>query len=174
MSNVLPAEKRKAVWRLYRSHFIIVGSTIALLCALAAFVALLPSYLVLRIDETNPAALQQTGQAAAGTKEDRAAVAYAQAFIATLSPVLSTSTPTDAVQAALAARPRDVAVDHITLTSGPPGTLIISGKASRAEEISVYQNALRGTGRFSSVSVPVSDLAGTDNGQFTATLSGSF
>lgn len=173
MSNLLPPTAKKTIWREYRSRFLVVGSLAGLVCAAVAFLALSPSYLVLRTQEVAPPVIADSSGPGA-LAQDRATISRTQALISVLSPLTGTSTPTDVIASALALRPAGVRVNHITVSAGDSGSIVLGGVAVNSAAISAYQSALRGTGRFSSVSVPVSDLAGTENGDFTITLSGAF
>ena len=107
MSNVLPPSVQQAVRSSYQARFIIAGSLIAIACALLAMLALLPSFLVLVISGNASSAAQSSENASATA--DSAAIAQAQALVMALSPVVSaTTTPTDAIGAAIAARPAGV------------------------------------------------------------------
>jgi hypothetical protein len=173
MSNLLPQRARKKVWADYRARFVFAGSCVAFVSALLAGTALLPSYLVLRVSGEAPPAPSAT--AASTTQEDRAAIQGAQALLTALSPLLkATTTPAQMISAALSERPPGVTVGHITLTSGKPGTMILAGSATDIGAINSYRKTLSADARFSSVSVPVGDLAGTQNGQFSITLTGEF
>ena len=100
-------------------------------------------------------------------------IAHTQVLIGALSPLLSQAV-SGLIQEALAVRPSGIIVTHITATPGAPGTIILSGTAAQLEAINTYQTSLRANTHFSSVSVPVSDLAGTADGRFSVTLSSVF
>lgn len=173
MSNVLPPTAQQAVRSAYRARFIVAGSLVAIACALLAILALLPSFLVLVISGNASSAARSSASASATA--DSAAIAQAQALVAALSPIVSaTTTPTDAIRAAIAARPAGVTVGHITYTSGAPGTLMLVGSGQTPSGISAYREALAADPHFTSVSVPVSDLVGAQGGQFSITASGNF
>lgn len=173
MSNVLPPEAKRATWRMYRARFLIAGSFAALAIAGFSALALVPSYLVLRVGRES--AVAQNSSEMTGIQEDRSAIAHAHALIRALSPLLSsTTTPSASIAKVVTLRPAGIVVNHIALTTGHPGALVVSGVADTAEAISRYQNALRADSSFTSASVPVGDLAGTGNGQFSITLSGNF
>ncbi len=173
MSNVLPEEAKEAVWRMYRARFLIAGSLVMLAVALLAALSLFPSYVILQTEQGGVAA--EAGSGTATAQADRIAVAHAQGLLTTLTPILSaTTTPTAAIADALAARPIGISIDHITMTTGATGSMIVSGTAATIEAINRYQNALRADKRFTGISVPVGELAGTAGGHFSITLSGKF
>jgi hypothetical protein len=171
MSNVLPQEVRKRVWRMYCARFLIAASLILIAVAAFAALALMPSYLALHMGYNTPA---QESPADASRTSDRDAIVHAQALLSTLSPVLSATTTTALIADALVSRPATLRVYHITTTAGHPGSIILSGVADSIEAVSRYQSVLRADTHFRHVSVPVGDLAGTANGQFSITLSADF
>lgn len=152
---------------MYRARFIIVFS--ALLSTLALFAALLiaPSYLALRI----AAPPQQSAPAAGakGTTNDAVSIARTQATVIALTPLLAaTTSPSSAIAAALSDRPAKVVIEHITYAADAR-ELTLNGAASR-DALSGYRDALKADTHFSSVSVPVSALVGTEGGRFSVTL----
>lgn len=173
MTNVLPHQARKAVWRVYRARFILAGSLVALAVAALSVAALSPSYLILQSEASGASSQTKTDTGTA--VQDRAAVLEAQSFITALTPLLNATTSrVEVVSQALSARPAGMTIHHITLTSGKPGTMILTGSAKNISAINTYRKALEGDRTFTSVSVPVGDLAGTQNGQFSITLTGTF
>lgn len=173
MSNVLPQLARKKVWRMYRARFLLAGSVVGLVVAALAAVALVPSYVVLQASGLGPPAEQTISAATAS--QDRMAILENQSLLTALSPLVSATTSrAQLIAAALSLRPADIRVEHITLTSGNPGTMILAGSATNISAIETYRKTLGSDSSFSSVSVPVGDLAGTQNGQFSITLLGNF
>lgn len=173
MTNVLPQKARKTVWRMYRARFVLAGSLVALSSALLSAAALSPSYLILQTDSSGTVTQNKTDAATA--VKDRAAILETQSLLAVLTPLLNaTTSKEEMISTALSVRPADISINHITLTSGKPGTMIVGGSAKNISAINAYRKALEGNGSFSSVAVPVGDLAGTQNGQFSITLTGNF
>ena len=172
MSNVLPQESQRTIWRNYRARFILMGSLVTLSVAALSSLALLPSYLALHSDQGS--SFTSISTATSSGQGDREAITSAQSLLVTLSPHISaTTTPTAAVQYALALRPKGATVNHIVYSSGDVGTIMLVGLASR-EVISAYRTALSGDPHFKSASVPIGDLAGAQDGGFSITLSGDF
>lgn len=173
MSNVLPSEARAALWRMYRSRFILVGASVFLLVALLSFGALLPGYVALR--SSGATLSEQDTKTITTDKKESEELAYAQSLLAVLSPFTSASTtPTRIIRDALVARPKGLLVTHIIFSGGKSGEIVLSGSATSLEAIQAYQEALRADPQFTNVSVPVGDLAGTGDGGFSITLSGNF
>jgi hypothetical protein len=172
MSNVLPREIRKELWIRRLARFASALSLILLVVALLSLLALLPSYVILTIDGAPNVATPSPQNSA--TAQDRAAVAHAQALIKKLSPLTATTSPQALLREALAARPAGISVTHLTVTSGTPGTIILSGKAAQTDAISAYRTALLSDAHFKSVTVPVGDLAGNVDGTFSVTLTADF
>ena len=172
MSNVLPEQAAKVVWRMYRARFIIAGSLVAIAAAALGILALLPSYLALHVDQT---AVTVASSTPSSDQSDRDAIVRVQALLSVLLPYTSaTTTSTDGLARAHAARPRGVIVNHVSYTAGKSGVLVLTGLASGREGVNAYRTALSADPFFKGVSVPIRDLTGSDDGKFSVTLSGNF
>ena len=174
MANVIPEEMRHNVERRERARLIITAAVVAIVCAGLAFVLLLPGYLATLVDARHapPAftAVTQEQQAS-----DAAAIAHTNALLAVVAPIAqASSTPSDVILDALAARPSGVHIDQIIYRAGDPSSIMLSGSADTNNEINAYQTALSNDPHFASVSVPVGALVGTEGGHFSITLSGTF
>lgn len=168
MTNVLPPEAEKELWRMYRARFLIAGSTVALLAALLSALSLLPSYLALHADAES-ASEQMERVSSAQDQED---IRRAQAIVTTFAPfVEATTTPSGALTRALSLRPSGVTVDRISYV---PGSLVLSGASKTREGVGAYRKSLSADPLFSAVTVPVGDLAGAQGGRFSITLTGGF
>lgn len=173
MSNILPHEAKKAVWRMYRLRFIIAGSLVALLAAGLCALSLLPSYLALHAADVESTASTTSSKVASDT--DRAAIAFVRTTLTSLAPlVAATTTPTDAITQALSLRPSTILIDHITYAGGNPSTIMIIGSAATREAINGYRQALSADPHFTTVSIPIGDLTGAPGARFSLTLSGAF
>jgi hypothetical protein len=170
MANVLPRDVKKRVAAEYRARIIIAASLVALILALPAGVALLPSYLAIRM--AAPSTSSTEGERAAS--EDTMAVARAVALMLRLDEtVAASSSPTALIQSALAERPRGVTVERVSLASGEKSTMIIAGTASR-EGVSAFRDNLEATAPFKKVEVPVGALVGSERTSFSFTVTGDF
>ncbi len=152
---------------MYRARFVVVLSVLLSTLPLLAALLIVPSYLALRIS----APPQQSAPAAGkeGASGDVAAIARTQAIVLALTPLLAaTTSPSSVIAAALSDRPVGVVIGQITYAADV-GQLTLTGTAPRGA-INVYRDALTADKRFSSVSVPVSDLVGTEDGRFSITL----
>jgi len=173
MSNLLPLSAQRAVWRRYLARLIVAGSLTMIVVAFLSGLALLPGYLALH-SEQRPAS-DVVMPAIVSDKADREAAVRTQALIATLAPLVSaTTTPTEAIAAALALRPNSISIDHVVYTAGTPSTVMLVGMASAREAINAYRQALAADPQWKSVSVPVGDLTGAPGGRFSVTLSRDF
>lgn len=172
MSNLLPRGAQKALWRMYVGRFILAGSLVAIVSALLAAFALLPMYLALHVGNTGSALPSSSGEKRPEAQNERIEIARAQSLMTILSPFLSaTSTLSSAVEIALSLRPKGVFVDHIRYVSGE---IMIVGAASTREGVSAYRQTLQSNSYFKTVSIPIGDLAGTQGGRFSVTLTGTF
>lgn len=163
----------QTVRRRLRARFILALSIVALVSAGISFLVLVPSYLTLTSNASgiSAAAVNLSSESAS----DTAALVEAKSLLTQLAPIVSASTtPAEAILSALALRPPGVKVDQITYIAGATASLMLVGSAANNGDISAYQLALSGDPLFSSVSVPVGALVGTDGGRFSITLSGKF
>jgi hypothetical protein len=178
MTNVLPQEILQVGRRRFNSRFLLVGALVFLGTAALSALALLPSHVALQSGYTNQG--QQDAVTVVVTRvandqqtSDRNDVIRAQTLLLNVQSFVSaTISPTDAITTALSLRPKNVLIDRISFMTGGEGTITISGSSQARESISKYRDALAGSGRFKSATVPVSALVGTEGGKFTITLSG--
>ncbi|HUO56263.1 MAG TPA: hypothetical protein VMU27_02425 [Candidatus Paceibacterota bacterium] len=172
MANVMPTEIKKEVRAVIRARFMLLTSCIVLICAVIVFLMLLPSWFSIAHTPQSP---DSKPISAAQQALDKTALAQTTALLTTLSPIaLASTTPSQAVSAALAVRPIGISIEQITYTAGNPSTLILFGSAKTTSAISDYRTALASSTIFTSVQVPVGALVGAEGGQFTLTLTGPF
>ncbi len=175
MTNLLPLQQQKNIRRSLRARLIIVGATAATVVAIVALLALMPSYLAVRYSisaSQNSAATSSLASAA-----DRAQILELQSLTTELRPFVASTTPTQAILFALAEKPTGISLDDITYAAGlsdASGQIVVSGAAHTPDLIRVYQEALTKDPHFKSASVPVGALVGTNDGRFSATLTGAF
>jgi len=166
MTNVLPQQQRKKVWRMYRSRLIIALSLTLLILSAVAYLALVPSSLALRF-ATPPVNEVDVGHSSG--PETAQQVSRAQTLLGIASPILdATSSALSLIEEALSPKPKAVSINHITYNAGE-SLITLSGSGSR-ESINSYRDALSKLDTFASVSVPVSALVGAEGGHFSMTL----
>jgi hypothetical protein len=172
MANVLPQNAQKKLWRMYRARFVITFSVFLFALALLAAFLLIPSYLALRI--AAPPVVNANFTHTGGGVSDPTAIARAQAIVTALAPLFaSTTTPSAIIGDSISQRPTGVMFDHILYTvQDGVFTLTLTGSATR-DSLNAYRAQLVTDTHFTSVSVPVSDLVGTQGGHFSITLTGS-
>ena len=174
MSNVLPSGAQKDAWRFNRSHFVLVGALVLLVGALVALAVLIPGYLLVKAGQevALPSFLQVP---AAKEGNERAEIVRAQVLTEQFSFLASSSTsPIDALAAALRARPSGASIEGIQYIRGEAGKILITGSASNRTSVSAYRDALAKEVYFTDVSIPASALAGAEGGKFSITLTGDF
>lgn len=155
---------------MYRARFLLAGALIGFAAALLAALALLPSYLVLRAG-----AMPDSGnKTASSVSEDREAIARAQVLLREYDALVASTTPSGAIELALAKKSARISIDHITYTRGQPSTIALTGRADKPVDIDTYRKALFAEQLFESVTVPVGDLVGTKDGNFSMTIQGNF
>ncbi|HEY4488288.1 MAG TPA: hypothetical protein VJB97_02110 [Candidatus Paceibacterota bacterium] len=166
MANLLPQYAKKRVGSIYRARF---GSVLAILAtslALLTLVALLPSLLALALSPLP----EEAADAGRLQSEDILSLVRTQALINHVSPVLvATTTPSALVRSALRAKPASVTVQRISYSRGDKEQVVVSGRATR-EGVRSYRDNLIALDTFTSVSVPVGALVGSEVTAFTVTL----
>jgi hypothetical protein len=166
MSNVLTPETKKKLSRSIRARYL---TTLALVLVAGAFVAalaLVPTFAALA---TARAALVVPAEEAEGARDDQAQAQRAQNLVKALSPLISSTTPSELLGDALSARPDGISVTSITYQARSKN-IVLSGTSDGRQPVNAYRDALEAGGKFAGVSVPVSALAGTLDGRFTITL----
>lgn len=179
MANILPETAVQNVWSEFRVRAVLTSALALLGIAVFSAVTLLPAYLVLKIEQNSAAPQRDPALAAPGldaqNAAERADILRSQAFLARIAPIVSaTSSPSQAISAALALRPAGVQVNAVKLSSSGRGEITIEGTAPGREAINQYREALIGSGKFGGVSVPVDALLGASGGNFSVTLTGTF
>ncbi|MEN9561540.1 MAG: hypothetical protein RIQ56_813 [Candidatus Parcubacteria bacterium] len=168
MANLLLPEMVRNVKAKARDRLLLTWALLLTATAIVAALALLPSFLVLRIMEPGDrTALEKVREDKQGLQE----LAQSQAILKDLANVVAaTSSPSRAIREALMARPKGITVHNVTY-SGSPATLVISGNGASRDVISEYRENLLKDKRFMSVSIPVSALVGAEeSGAFSATV----
>ena len=176
MVNVLPEGARRSVWSFYRGRFLLAAAVTLCVCGLFAFLALLPAYAALRAEgaffKTAPSANAGVQK---GKDLERDQILRTRILLEQLSPAASSSAPVfDGLVSALGARPSGVTVDRMNYVRDTEGEVTIGGTANSREGVQTYVAALRADPRWKNISVPIGDLAGTGDGRFSITLTGTF
>jgi len=171
MTNILPVDAQKKVWRMYRSRFVIALAIVSLILSAVATLALVPSYLVVLI--AAPPVTEVSILQDAVVVDYTAVLARAQGLVQALLPMVnSTTSPSEIITSALIHRPQGVMIEHVSYVSGKTGQITIAGSGNR-DSISEYRDILSKNSYFTSVSVPVGALV-SQEGRFTISLSGNF
>lgn len=172
MSNILPREAKKAIWRMYLIRFTIAASLVGLFVAALCALSLLPSYLALHASDISVVASDASQTSVSDA--DRTALLSIQTTLKALSPLIATSTPSAAITRALSLRPAGITIDHITYSTGNPSMIMLVGSTATREAISGYRQALSNDSHWKTVSIPIGDLTGEPGARFSITLSGTF
>ena len=169
MSNVLPEEAKKKLYRSMRMRFVLMLALVLALCALIAAAALAPVFVSIRIAQ---ASVQRAQDTSGVSHDDQAKVAHAQVYVDALSPMIgATSSPSYILSVAIGLKPTAIS---ITSMSYARGTIVLNGTSRSREAVSVFRDALQANPRFTTVAVPVAALVGVQEGRFTMTLSGAY
>lgn len=173
MANVLPKKSLRAMRRFHRDHFILVGSSVAFVCGLIAFLSLLPAYVIERFERSVATDSAEVVSLPQSTVRDD--LVRAQVLAKELQPFASsTVSALPFLEEVLTARPSGVKITMMSFSRGESGTIVVSGTAPSRDEISAYRTVLASGARFQSVSVPIGALAGSEDGRFSITLTGNF
>jgi hypothetical protein len=169
MSNVLPLPAQKTLWAMHRARFLIVLSLALIALAILALVALIPSFVALEANTLSEEELTAQGSSAA---EHQKSMTKSQQLLTAVVPIItSTSTPAAAIERALSLKPKGTTIQRIRYIASSK-TIQLAGSGTR-DALTTYRTALETDGTFTSVSVPVAALVGS-NGQFSITLGGHF
>jgi hypothetical protein len=174
MTNVLPPQTQKVLWQTYIARIVIVVSVAVIVLAGVMALAIAPAKLTLIISDRAMAhdSLPTRGQIS--VQADRDAITSAQRLLDQATPYMATSTSVvNVITTTLAAIPKGAKVEHITYTTGKVSTLVLTGSATR-DQINAYKTTISADKRFTSVYVPVETLVGSQDRNFTMTLTGSF
>jgi len=168
MANVLPPEIKKLSDRTLRARLVLLLGTTLLLGALVAALSLIPAFVSVQF------ASSSLDEQAATPREmnDQVTAARFQALTIGLVPLATaTSSPSGALAHALSLRPSGISVTNVSFTAGK---MVLQGIALRRESVQEYRAALDADPRYTQVTVPVAALAGTQDGKFSVTLTGTF
>lgn len=171
MSNVLTTEAKRSLDRGTRARYLFFTGVVFTVGATVASLALLPAFLTVFVAR---ASVAPSVEEARGSRDDSAAASRAQMIVGALKPLVSaTTTPSVALEQALELQPRELSITSITYEAAAH-KLVLSGVADERGAVNVFSDALKGSGVFTNVNVPVAALAGTQEGRFTMTLTGTF
>lgn len=166
MTNVLPLEAQATLWRMQRARFVIALCIMLSAAALVALLGLIPSYIAVNAAVVEPESNTEVTTAATDIKTLKRAQALATFTAGMLAP---TTTPLQAIEAALAAKPAQVTIERIRYAGGTNRQVQIAGTAGR-EQLAGYRTALQSVPLFSSVSIPVGSLVSAQEGSYSLTL----
>lgn len=171
MANLLPKEIQMHGAQHERARLIIAGSLAAIAAAALSLLMFVPAYIAVQIG-TGAQGNAPSASDAKHTANVTAELSGAQAVLNAIAPLMSaTTTPTEAIAAALALQPSGVSIDQIAYA---PGSLMLSGVAASDTAIDAYRSALAKDSHFTNVLVPVSALLSAAGGRFSINISGAF
>ena len=175
MANLLPPPAKENIRQMDTARFIMLGSFALIAAALIACVSILPSYILLKVQEAeeSDAAAAQSSEVAS-VKTD---LTKSQALVTQFTPLATSSPFLATFESILTNRSRGLQLKELSYTRATKGTngeIILDGVSASRDDINAFRVALDADSRFSNVSVPVSALAGAQDGRFTITLNGAF
>lgn len=163
--NLLPAVPQQAIRKEIRARFLLAFSLVFLGAAMIAALALAPAEVSL-VFFSPPSA--QSPQGNANPTEDSAAITQTKALLAAVQPFESTSS-LEEISQALSSAGAGISINDISYTESSE-SLTIGGTAQTPDEVNALRQSLQQDSAFSNVSVPVSALLGSQNGDFTITM----
>lgn len=148
-----------------RSRFLLAFSLVLFCGAVLSALALAPAEVGLMF--FSPPAMQSS-QNGINAAQDSAAIAHTKALLAAVKASSATSSLDD-VLAALSQQGAGVRISDIAYSvSGK--TLTIEGTGADPSDVNTFRENLQSNLRFTNVSVPVSALLDSQNGDFTITM----
>ena len=169
MINLLPTEEKDALRRMYRLRIVVVALGLGALLIVVSLLLLLPSYIMLSIEEDD------LTDALAHAKERHAALEGAdQEVLRDLRNKIDLLgepegvAPTKSIDRILSHRAHGIAVTHIDVMSDEQ--VQIQGVADRRTTLTTFIDTLRGDSTFASVESPISSLIAESNAPFTITI----
>ena len=178
MSNITSDQMRKDIWSFYKSRLVGSLGVVLLISSGVAFATLVPAYLALAAVPV----LSISDAAKAGPNQTQN-LTRASNLVAGIETASTSTVPMfDALRSALAGRPAGVTEsashyahgDTSKLVTSNLSTIELEGQASSRDRIDSYIATLNADSHFKTVAVPVSVLAGSDDGHFSITLTGAF
>jgi hypothetical protein len=173
MTNMLPKDALGNARAFYRSRFVFVASLILIVCALLAFVVLLPAYSIVRDGEDDAPSTPESSSAL-GDDADRVEIDRARELVKEFRAFATSTAPTlSLLEEVLTVRPSGITIDRIDMIRGEGGSIVLSGRAATRDLLNKYRTVLTENSRFKNVTIPLGALAGGADDRFTLTLSGS-
>jgi hypothetical protein len=169
MVNILPQQYRQSVARAYSERLALTSAVVFVLTGIIAGFALLPSLSVMYAAEHGGSLQVPTDAQNVNQKSDAAAVAQAIFLANELQQSIATSSPTAALSAIVKDKPNGISISTMSYSMDAQNTraIVITGKTTGRNDITVFQTTLTADAHFSSVSVPIDALVAGDNGSFT-------
>ena len=175
MANLLPNPVIRSRVTSTVVRTIAAFSVVIALAGVLAAIGLVPVYLQAHISRTS---VEKTVAHATTTPAEDPAkiITVSKNQIAALKPVIArTKFASDVIQTLVDKRPDGMYFDHLTYKFDPKESMIVlRGELSDPSLLETYRNSLAATEFFTSVKIPVSELALTQTGSFTLEISGKW
>jgi len=183
MLNLLPPESKAQIIRMYRIRLAIV--VLIFLLALIGFATLflLPTlYLAVQRETLASTRIAELGmeESTEAVEETTQELVDLKSRLALIDALRSTRYPMDVVGEIVKLKPDKISLRAIDYTIPPSngvkdegGSVLIRGTAGTRDLLVQFRDALKAT-RFSSVNLPIENLAENRNIDFTITITGGF
>src|SRR6185503_3662762 len=138
MANLLPEKQAKMIRGEFRDRFVMATALVLLSTAGIAALVLFPSYQILTASESGE---QSAVLKAREDKQDQQEMMRVQALSKQINTLLvATSSATQAISKAMAARPKGILITSISYSPGTSANMVISGSGSDREAINDYHD----------------------------------
>lgn len=179
MSNITEIQTRK---KLATEQLLRIAATVLLLVGAVASIAALaivPAYLKTHAARSaltlQTEAVKEKTEAAQAESERESLIATRERLTALSAIAGRGNTMTEALRAAMSARPDGLAITALSYAYRDEGSeLRISGQMQQRSDLQAYTSALETSALFSAARVPVAALAQAEEGRFVVVAEGTF
>lgn len=177
MFTLLPEHHKKKLWKLYRIRLASVICLFLTAIFLIGIGLLFPSYISLDLNMSTLESETKILEDKIKSKNDKGLIETLDKIKVTL--LLAKPEETNilnSVKIILSIMPRGISINNINYTRGQnaPSSLTISGIASERGDLITFTKQLQKEISFTSVALPVSNLAKQTNVPFSLTILGNF
>jgi len=174
MRNLLPEEHRKRIRNEYHIRATIIALILLLIVALVGMALLIPSYFLSQSKKNSvreQAVLIERSIELTESRTSFALLRETQSRLKLLSQAQGQVSSIEILTEILSEKGSGIRLSDITIDGvSPSATVSLSGSADRRDDLLSLKEALERNDRFSSISLPISDLAKSTDIHFTLTL----
>jgi hypothetical protein len=175
MYKLLTAEQEERVRKEYNTHRLIIILTMLIGVALTGLVGMFPSYILTMVREREVGVRAATIDMSESRKEEtelRNWLVETNRNLTIMSPSLDIDKVTPIFYSVIALKPAGISLNTLNWTKIKSKVLInINGVAKDRQTLISFEKAINGSGKFSEVVLPISNLAKDKDIDFKLTLS---